>query len=215
MDSLVEKYDFLTTFTIGNSFEGRAIKGIKLSKKPGNTGVIVEAGIHAREWISPATATFILNQLINSDVQGVKEISENFDWYFIPNLNPDGYVFTFEHDRLWRKTRKPYGLCCGVDLNRNFDSNWNGTGSSPDPCRYDFAGSSVNSEPEAVVYTKWIEDIVKSGNIKTYLSLHSFSQLLMFPFGFTPDHVKLVYSTIYVLIYIKYIFFQTIETTMI
>lgn len=48
MDDLVEKHDFLSTFTIGNSFDGVAIKGIKLSKKTGNTGVLVEGGIHAR-----------------------------------------------------------------------------------------------------------------------------------------------------------------------
>lgn len=66
MDDLAEKHDFITIFTIGNSFDGVPIKGIKLSRKTGNTGVFVEGGIHAREWISPATATFILNSLIEA-----------------------------------------------------------------------------------------------------------------------------------------------------
>lgn len=190
MEDLSEKHSFLTTFTIGDSFEGRPIMGIKLSKQTGNTGIIIEAGIHAREWISPATATFILNQLITSEDLKILEISQNFDWYFIPVVNTDGYVFSFDYDRLWRKTRKPYGLCVGVDLNRNFDSNWSGSGSSSNPCGYDFSGSNSNSEPEADSLTKWVQSISNDGRIKTYISLHSFSQLLMFPFGYTPDHVE-------------------------
>jgi murein tripeptide amidase MpaA len=53
-------------FSIGNSWEGRPIHGLKLSKKSGNVAIFVEAGIHAREWISPATATYIIDQLLTS-----------------------------------------------------------------------------------------------------------------------------------------------------
>lgn len=65
-ENLADNYNFITLFNFGQSFEERPLWGIKLSKKPGNVGIIVEGGIHAREWISPATATFILNQLIIS-----------------------------------------------------------------------------------------------------------------------------------------------------
>ena len=117
-------------------------------------------------------------------------LSNDFDWYFVPILNVDGYKYTFDMDRLWRKNLKPYGRCIGVDLNRNFDSNWNGTGSSADPCRYDFCGSSAFSEPEAGVIKTFLDAHAKDYNIQTYLSLHSFSQLYMFPYGHTAEKVR-------------------------
>lgn len=75
MDQLAVKHDFIQTFEIGKSFEGVPIKGVLLSKKKGNTGVFVEGGIHSREWISPATATFILDHLINSEGIDISSIN--------------------------------------------------------------------------------------------------------------------------------------------
>jgi murein tripeptide amidase MpaA len=120
----------------------------------------------------------------------VVDAANNFDWYFVPILNRDGYEHTFEQDRLWRKNRKPYGIFRGVDLNRNFAANWNGTGSSADPKRYDFAGGAAESEPEVKVLADFLRANVEKFRIKTYLSLHSFSQLVMFPYGYTTDHVR-------------------------
>lgn len=170
---------------LGRSFEGRIIKGVKLSSGPGRSGIFIEGGIHAREWISPSTATFLLNQLLTSADPAVQDIATSFDWYFVPVVNPDGYAFTFDGDRMWRKTRKPNGLCVGADMNRNFDFHWNGPGSSPDPCRYDFAGASATSEPEAANVARFITENRNSSRIETYISLHSFSQLIMFPYGHT------------------------------
>ena len=48
----------------------------------------------------------------------------SFDIYILPVWNVDGYVYTHEKNRLWRKTRKPNlnSTCIGVDPNRNWDS---------------------------------------------------------------------------------------------
>lgn len=91
---------------------------------------------------------------------------------------------------MWRKNTKPYGRCRGVDLNRNFDINWGGTGSSDNPCTYDFCGSGPFSEPEALAIKLFLDEHAKDYRIQTYLSLHSFSQLYMFPFGHTTERVK-------------------------
>ncbi|XP_053668171.1 zinc carboxypeptidase-like [Anopheles marshallii] len=181
--------EWVTTFEIGHSYEGRPIKGLKLSRRPANKAIVVEGGIHAREWISPATATFLMNELITSEEPSVREIGTAYDWYFFPIVNPDGYRFTFTGDRLWRKNRKPYGLCRGVDLNRNFASNWGGIGSSDDPCSYDFSGSNSFSEPESLALANFLQANVDVARIRTYIALHSYSQLLMFPYGHTAEKV--------------------------
>lgn len=118
-------------------------------------------------------------------------LRENYNWYFFPIVNPDGYKFTFEYDRLWRKNRQPHSLVYkGVDLNRNFDSNWNGIGSSSDPANYDYCGSEAFSEPEAAVIAKFIKENAEKEHIKSYIALHSYSQLVMFPYGHTVDRIR-------------------------
>ncbi|XP_055586733.1 zinc carboxypeptidase-like [Uranotaenia lowii] len=190
MEDLAAKHSFISVHSLGTSFEGLPIKGIKLSRKAGNKAIFVEGGIHAREWISPATATFILNQLITSTDERIRKLSTDYDWFFFPVVNPDGYKFTFEGDRLWRKNRKPYGLFRGVDLNRNFDSNWGGIGSSDDPGSYDFSGSGAFSEPEAAAIADFIRKNAEKEQIKAYIALHSYSQMLMFPFGHTEEKIS-------------------------
>lgn len=66
MDKQISEYSFVTAFDLGTTYEGELIRGLKISKEKGNTGVFVEAGIHAREWISPAVATYLIDKLIRS-----------------------------------------------------------------------------------------------------------------------------------------------------
>lgn len=89
--------DKVTVVVIGKSYEGRDIKGVKVSFKAGNKGVFLEAGIHAREWIAPATVTYMLNELLTSEDPAVREVAESYDWYVFPSTNPDGYEYTHTH----------------------------------------------------------------------------------------------------------------------
>jgi hypothetical protein len=66
MDKQINENDFVTAFDLGTTYEGNKIRGLKISKQRGNTGIFVESGIHSREWISPAVATYTINQLIHS-----------------------------------------------------------------------------------------------------------------------------------------------------
>lgn len=121
LDYLAETYPNLCSVkTIGSSIEGRPLKLLKISSSSSaKRAAWVDGGIHAREWISPSTVTYIINQFVSnyeSEPSYVKEI----DWYFLPVLNPDGYEYSHTTDRLWRKNRR-FGIgCAGTDLNRNF-----------------------------------------------------------------------------------------------
>ena len=63
------------------------------------------AGIHAREWISPAVVTYMMREL-TENITGQQELVEGLDWYIVPVVNPDGYAYSWTDDRLWRKTRR-------------------------------------------------------------------------------------------------------------
>lgn len=77
--------------TIGQSYCGRDIDMIILSKDCNTEkfGVLIDAGIHAREWITHTSALFVIHYLMRN-----RELLSFFDFYIIPCLNPDGYVYT-------------------------------------------------------------------------------------------------------------------------
>ncbi|XP_055599535.1 zinc carboxypeptidase-like [Uranotaenia lowii] len=187
MDQLLKVHsDFLTPIVAGHSYENCPIRGLKVSYKAGNPGVFMEGTTHAREWISAASITWMLNQLLTSQDENIRRVAENYDWYFFPVTNPDGYVYTHTTNRLWRKTRKPYTeVCYGADPNRNWGAYFKQGGSSSDPCTDTFAGPYAFSEVE----TKSVSDYFTSiqASISTYLAFHSSGQLLMIPYGYTTE----------------------------
>jgi len=192
LDELAQQYPNIVKVVVGGkSYEGRQIKGVKVSFKPNNPGIFLEGGIHAREWISPATVMYILHQLLTSTDPEIRALAESHDWYIFPSFNPDGYVYTHTTNRLWRKTRKPYhfgiSTCYGSDPNRNWGYKWNTGGSSNFPCSETFGGDAPFSEVETTTMSKYINSI--SDKIYAYLAFHSYSQLLLLPYGHTEAHL--------------------------
>ncbi|KAH8371495.1 hypothetical protein KR093_007701 [Drosophila rubida] len=196
LDLLEARYaDIVTPFSIGKSYEGRPIRGIKISYKQGNPAVFIESNIHAREWITSATITYFIDELLVPRKPGVRDIATNVDWYIIPVLNVDGFAYSHESERLWRKSRlpsDPKGECIGTDLNRNFDYRWMLIGASDDPCSELYAGPSAESDPEISQLTSYINNSIPEGTIKIYISLHSYGQYVLSPWGHTaeefPEH---------------------------
>lgn len=195
MLGLSKKYKQVTFFKAGETFEKRNIMGVKISHKPGNKVIFLEAGIHAREWIAPATATFIIHQLLSSNVTSVRRMAESYDWYIIPHCNPDGYVYSRRSQRFWRKTRScsrfAFGscVCYGTDPNRNWDDHWNTVGSTNDPCSEIYPGRKPFSEIETYSLSKFMRTVP----ITLYIDMHAYSQFLMYPYGYTskpPANIK-------------------------
>lgn len=94
MVKMSRNYKDVTLFSIGRSFEGREMYGLKISSDVKNSvkpAILIEAGIHAREWIAPVTALFAISELVK---ENNKYLYKNVDWYIIPSMNPDGYELT-------------------------------------------------------------------------------------------------------------------------
>ncbi|VVC88835.1 unnamed protein product, partial [Leptidea sinapis] len=179
----------------GESYEGRKILGLRINtpyeqgqRETGKPVFFIEAGIHAREWIAPAVATYFINQLLTSDKPDVARLRDQFDWRIFPTVNPDGYHYTHIADRFWRKTRsKSKNGCRGADPNRNWNYNWGQHSSSDNPCDYQtYAGSEPFSEVETRTLASYISGI---DNLLFYVSFHSFATLLLVPYSDSTEHV--------------------------
>nr|XP_034309003.1 carboxypeptidase B-like isoform X1 [Crassostrea gigas] len=174
--------------TIGYSFEFREIQMIKVSRNDGlsRPAIVIDGGIHAREWISPATVLYFIGQLVSGDeFDYSSKLLDKFDWYFIPLLNPDGYEYSHTTDRLWRKNRVNHGeKCIGVDINRNFGYMWNPVNNrSTNSCSDVYAGPFAFSEEESFALKMFI--LNNKDNITAYLTYHSYGQMWLYPWGYT------------------------------
>lgn len=184
--------DNSTTPSIGSN----GIKWVKISDNPNTSEsepqVLYTAIHHAREPASLSQLIFFMWYLLenyDSDDE-VKAIVDNTELYFVPVVNPDGYLYNEKTDPqgggLWRKNRKN---TYGVDNNRNYnyyingDSNndvWSGPGSSSDTGSDLYHGSGPFSEIENQAM-KWF---VEQHNFILALNNHTSGELLYFPFSY-------------------------------
>ncbi|XP_068257302.1 carboxypeptidase A1-like isoform X2 [Nyctibius grandis] len=188
MDLLVaENPNLVSKLEIGQSTENRPIYVLKFSKGGTNRPAIwIDTGIHSREWVTQASGVWFAKKIVldHENDEGLASILDKMDIFLEIVTNPDGFAFTQAQNRLWRKTRSKQSgsRCVGVDPNRNWDAGFGGSGASKNPCSETYHGPYANSEPEV----KAIVDFVKNhGNIKAFISIHSYSQLLLYPYGYT------------------------------
>ncbi|XP_077990776.1 carboxypeptidase B-like [Glandiceps talaboti] len=193
-DTAARYPDLAKEFIIGKSYENRVMRALKIGVDTGSDKYAVwyNGGIHAREWVSPATVMWMTNQFLEdytNDVAQVKTLLETFDLYVLPVMNPDGYDYTWTNERLWRKTRSINlgSECVGTDPNRNFAYEWGGDGSSGDPCSLIFRGPFPLSEVEIKSVADFIEEQGKLQQFKVYIDFHSYSQLWLSSWGYTYD----------------------------
>jgi len=190
--------DIVSLFSIGKSYEGRGIwclrinpteKGTTLSKKP---GALIVGNHHAREHLTnEMVLLFAVYLLENRNNPEIKKYIENLDIFIIPMLNPDGveYDIATGSYRYWRKNTNKFGgtKVVGTDLNRNYDFRWCREGASTYQYSNTYCGPSVFSEPE----TKALRDfILGNKNIKTAISYHSYSSLVLYPWGGLDEPIK-------------------------
>ncbi|KAJ3338230.1 hypothetical protein HDU93_009819 [Gonapodya sp. JEL0774] len=159
-------------------------------------GFVFHGGQHAREWISTAVSLYMLDALATVLATPTLDSPQDralaqFEWTVVPVLNVDGYVYTWQKDRMWRKNRQPnHGSsifpCVGTDTNRNWDYRWNTGGSSHNPCSEAYLGPSPFSAPEPKAIADYVLGRKAAGvDVRAYIDFHAYSQLWMSPWGYT------------------------------
>ena len=194
---------------IGQSVEGRDIWAFKVSDNPNlnenEPKVLYTALTHAREPVGMMNLFFFVQRL--AETYGVdSELSylvDNREMWFVPVVNPDGYVFNEEiepngggmHRKNRLETNCGDGTEKGVDINRNFGFDWglDDVGSVSNPCGSTYRGEIQFSEPE----TQAVRDLLNNHNFNNVLHYHTFSNLYIHSFGngSLPDEPELTKIT--------------------
>jgi len=191
--------DQVQIVTIGTSIQGRAIRALRISSPPGpdegpRPVFVFNSGQHAREWITVPASAWAAERLVRDYAtdEEIRTLVDSVVFYIVPVLNPDGYVHTWPvangggGERYWRKNRRlNSGGSFGVDLNRNWGHQWGGGGSSSSQTSDTYRGTGPFSEPETAAMRDFMTGGITGGPLKAYIDIHSFSQLIMSPWGYT------------------------------
>jgi PKD repeat protein len=197
LDAMAAQYPNLITAKAPIStfltFENRPIYHVMLSDNPtideaGETKILYTAIHHAREPMALMETIFYMWYLLENYAtnEEVQYIVNNMKLYFVPCLNPDGYVYNETTDPngggMHRKNRRNVGTTNkGVDLNRNYSYGWGTTGTSTNVNNETYCGTAAFSEPE----TQAMRWLVQNNNFKTAFNAHTYANDILFPIGTT------------------------------
>ncbi len=187
-----------TMDTIGYSYELYPIQVVKLSDNVGidedEPEVLYTGLTHAREWPSLVVSMFILDSLTSAygtDLL-VTALVDDREIYFIPCINPDGYIYTRDDGHDWRKNRRPFPEwgTTGVDLNRNYagstdghpEGEWGTTigNLTHDPDGSTYCGPAPFSELE----TSLERDFILSRDFCAGLTFHTSGELVLWQWAY-------------------------------
>lgn len=191
MDQLVANYSrILTKFVAGTTIQGRTIYGLRLSNGLGGTkpSMFMQALVHAREWLAPPTNLYAVTRMCEEYYAGIGDVVqliEGMDYYFVPVVNVDGYIYTWTDDRYWRKNRRANANgSFGVDINRNWGpaNTWCTAGSSTLPASDTYCGTAPFSEPETRSMGNWIDSL---NDLRAGVDFHCYGPLILRPFQYS------------------------------
>ena len=204
LDEMAATYPNLITVKapISNflTYGNRPLYYVRMSDNPnvdeGEPKVLYTSIHHAREPMALMETIFYMWYLLENYGTNAEAtyILNNMQLYFVPCVNPDGYVYNETTNPngggMWRKNRRNNGGgVYGVDLNRNYSYGWGTTGTSTNTSNDTYCGPSAFSEPE----TQAMRWLVQNNHFITAFNGHTYGSDILFPIGttaaeFAPHH---------------------------
>jgi hypothetical protein len=181
---------------IGTTIQGREMLALKLTQGArgqqdgSRPAVLYSATQHAREWIAGEVDRRLMNYFIDrwrANDREIRKLLQTTELWFVPVANPDGYQFTFDEERLWRKNLRDNNgdgqitVGDGIDLNRNFPNhfNYDEEGSSSIPSSETYRGTGPVSEPE----TEALKGLLDRIGFEFQVNYHSVGEWLLYAEG--------------------------------
>lgn len=168
---------------IGTSLDGRNIYDIIVGNPSASQQILIQGGIHAREYMTPllmmSQVEFALSNYDTGHYnrRALSDMFQQTAIHFVPMSNPDGVslsqfgleairsealrqgiLASYQIDTEKQRTSASFdtyltkwkGNAGGIDLNHNFDADWNGLmGNATFPSYAGYKGPSPLSEPES------------------------------------------------------------------
>ncbi|RQM19170.1 hypothetical protein B5M09_014031, partial [Aphanomyces astaci] len=177
-DALVaQNPKLLSKFAISKSYKNATIYGYKLTKGHSKS-LYFQALQHAREWISGSSIVFSITSILDDITNNKPTAADEYDLYFVPVVNVDGYVLTWNGKRFQRKNANE------VDLNRNWPTPFENPDIPPKESGI-YPGPKPFSEPETAGINEWLQS--KRGEIQGLIDIHSKAGLVLYPFSDTRE----------------------------
>lgn len=195
LQKAVANYPSLTKLgSAGTSYEGRALSLIKISDNAATDEnepeVLFTCNQHAREHLTTEMCLHIVQRLTSGYATdpAIKRLVDSTEIWVVPSVNPDGSEYDISGGTFhsWRKNRQG----AGTDTNRNWGYKWGCCGgSSGSTSSETYRGTAAFSAPEARAVSNWVTSRVVGGvqQIKTHIDFHTYSELVLWPFGYTYD----------------------------
>lgn len=200
--------------TIGTTKDKRELYHVVVGNPEAKHKILVHAGIHAREYIVSQLAMREIASLLEMQQKGavyngcsIGDLLQNTCIHFVPMVDPDGITLVQggvnalqtdeakaafwniatmdgatdidKYVRTWKNNME------GVNLNRNFDANWEATPSKVDhPSSMNYKGASAESEVES----KALADLTRSLMPDRTISYHTQGRVIYWYFGETGNY---------------------------
>uniref|UniRef100_A0A452IU98 Carboxypeptidase B2 n=1 Tax=Gopherus agassizii TaxID=38772 RepID=A0A452IU98_9SAUR len=167
--------DLLQKIYIGSSFEKRPLYILKVQTP--KSAIWIDCGIHAREWIAPAFCLWFIGHTTHfrEKDRTMTRLLQHLDFYIMPVMNVDGYEYTWTTVRLiyWTDLKAYFSKCKGASHN---------------DCHEIYCGPYPESEPEVKAVAHFLQK--HKDHIKAYITIHSYSQMVLFPYSYTTNKSK-------------------------